>query len=141
MILFDDLRSTLAETLRSRVLVVFGRAVDAVNVGVEDDLTRGDLVVRGFPQPEAERLIRGMQFPQLIRSASVESDDDRVPFGSRRGGGGDVPRSAAITPRAFAFPLERTARRSAGGLGVGGRDSREEDFPGDRGRSSAHWRA
>ena len=74
MILFDDLRSTLAETLRSRVLVVFGRAVDVVNVGVEDDLARGDLVVRGFPQPEAQRLIRGMQFPQLIRSASVESD-------------------------------------------------------------------
>ena len=42
MQLFDDLRSTLAETLRARVLVLFGRAIDRVDVEIEDDVTRGD---------------------------------------------------------------------------------------------------
>jgi hypothetical protein len=81
MILFDDLRDTLAETLRSRVLVVFGRAVDRVDVDIEEDVTRGDLsvapaILPASPDPKSasERLIHGMHLPQLIRSASVESD-------------------------------------------------------------------
>jgi hypothetical protein len=77
MLLFDDLRSILADTLRARVLVVFGRAVDAVEVDLEDDVSRGDFRVAPAILPadlDRERLIRDMHFPQLVRSASVESD-------------------------------------------------------------------
>jgi len=75
MNLIDDLRAELAETLRSRVLVVFGRAIDPVEVEqVEDDLLR----VRplGF---DSERLIAGMRLPQLVASATVE-DDGSIEF-------------------------------------------------------------
>jgi hypothetical protein len=77
MILFDDLREALAETLRSRALIVFGRAVDRVDVDLEEDVTRGDLRVAPAILPakeDAERLIRGIHLPQLVRSSSVESD-------------------------------------------------------------------
>ena len=81
MILFDDVRDTLAETLRSRVLVVFGRAVDRVDIDLEEDLDRGDLRVApailpasSDPKGDAERLVSGMHLPQLVRSVSVESD-------------------------------------------------------------------
>ena len=69
MILFDDLRSELAETLRSRVLVVFGRVVDRVDVEIEDDSLR--VAPLGV---DAHRLIEGMRLPQLVRSATVSSD-------------------------------------------------------------------
>jgi hypothetical protein len=67
MILFDDLRSELAEALRTRMLVVFGRAVDRVDVEEADDSFR--VAPLGV---DAARLIAGMHLPPLIRSADVE---------------------------------------------------------------------
>jgi hypothetical protein len=82
--LFDDLRFTLADTLRSRVLVLFGRAIDRVDVEIEEDVGRGDLVTNVATAIEpadgtvaraaAERLTNGMHLPQLVASASIESD-------------------------------------------------------------------
>jgi len=75
MNLIDDLRAELAETLRSRVLVVFGRAIDPIEVEqVADDLLR----VRplGF---DYKRLIAGMSLPQLVASATV-ADDGSIEF-------------------------------------------------------------
>ena len=80
MILFDDLRNELAETLRSRVLVVFGRVADRIDVEEADDSFR---VVP--PSVDSERLIAGMHLPALVRSASVESDGTIV-FHLDRGG-------------------------------------------------------
>ena len=68
MILLDDLRSELAETLRSRVLV-FGRVVDRVDIEIEDDALR--VAPLGV---DSHRLIEGMHLPQLVRSATVASD-------------------------------------------------------------------
>ena len=70
MNLIDDLRAELAETLRSRLLVVFGRVVDRVDV----EQVNGELLrVRplGF---DSERLIAGMHLPQLVASATVAED-------------------------------------------------------------------
>jgi hypothetical protein len=69
MILFDDLRAELAETLRSRVLVVFGRVVDSVAVEIEDGFFR--VPPLGV---DSRRLIAGMRLPQLVTSATVEED-------------------------------------------------------------------
>jgi len=69
MILFEDLRTELAEALRSRILVVFGRVVDHVDVDDADDSFR--VAPLGV---DSERLIAGMHVPQLVRSATVESD-------------------------------------------------------------------
>jgi hypothetical protein len=80
MILFDDLRNELAETLRSRVLVVFGRVVDRVDVEEADDSFR--VAPLGV---DSERLIAGMHLPQLVRSATVEKDGTIV-FHLDRGG-------------------------------------------------------
>lgn len=105
MELFDDLRSALADTLRARVLVLFGRAIDRVDVEVEDDIARGDLVtnvaidvapaispVTGGSADEtqsaaraiAERLTHDMHLPQLVASASIE-DDGTIEFHLDRG--------------------------------------------------------
>lgn len=69
MTLIDDLRAELAETLRSRVLVVFGRVVERVEVEVDDGFLR--VPPFGF---DSERLIAGMHLPPLVESASVASD-------------------------------------------------------------------
>ena len=80
MILFDDIRSELAEALRSRVLVVFGRVVDRVDVEEADDSFR--VAPLGV---DSERLIAGMHLPQLVRSATVENGGTIV-FHLDRGG-------------------------------------------------------
>lgn len=80
MIVFDELRTELAETLRARVLVVFGRVVDRVEVEDAGDSFR----VAPFGV-DSERLIAGMRLPQLVRSASVEKDGAIV-FHLDRGG-------------------------------------------------------
>ena|ERR1051326_2121861 len=67
--MFDDLRSELAEALRTRVLVVFGRVVDRVDVEEADDSFR--VAPLGV---DSNRLIAGMHLPQLVGSATVESD-------------------------------------------------------------------
>jgi hypothetical protein len=67
--IFDDLRNDIAETLRSRVLVVFGRVVDRVDVELENDLLR----VKPLGV-DAHRLIEGMHLPQLVQSATVENN-------------------------------------------------------------------
>jgi hypothetical protein len=93
--LFDDLRSMLADTLRARVLVLFGRVIDRVDVEIEEDIARGDLVTNvainvapaispatvgssgelaAAAREVAERLIHGMLLPQLVASASIEND-------------------------------------------------------------------
>lgn len=69
MTLFDDLRNELAETLRSRVLVVFGRVAGRIDVEETDDSFR--VAPLGV---DSARLIAGMHLPALVRSASVESD-------------------------------------------------------------------
>jgi len=69
MILFDELRSELADTLRARVLAVFGRVADRVEVEDADDSFR--VAPLGV---DSDRLIAGMHLPLFIRSASVESD-------------------------------------------------------------------
>ncbi|HEX7192623.1 MAG TPA: hypothetical protein VF381_13735 [Thermoanaerobaculia bacterium] len=69
MTLFDDLRTELADTLRSRVLVVFGRVVDRVDVEEESDSLR--VAPLGV---DSERLIAGMHLPPLVRSATVGKD-------------------------------------------------------------------
>lgn len=105
MELFDDLRSTLADTLRARVLVLFGRAIDRVEVETEEDISRGDLVTNVAPgvapaispatvgspselaaaaRAVAEQLTHGMHLPQLVASASVE-DDGTIEFHLDRG--------------------------------------------------------
>ena len=69
MTLIDELRSEIAETLRSRVLVVFGRVVDRVEVELEDDLLRVEPL-----GVDSHRLVAGMHLPQLIASVTVASD-------------------------------------------------------------------
>jgi len=69
MILLDDLRNELAETLRTRVLVVFGRVVDRVDVEIGGDFLR--VAPLGVDSP---RLIEGMPMPPFIRFATVEGD-------------------------------------------------------------------
>ncbi|HEY2091567.1 MAG TPA: hypothetical protein VGJ81_06745 [Thermoanaerobaculia bacterium] len=70
MTLIDDLRAELAERLQTRVLVVFGRAIDRVEVvEVEGDLLR--VPPLGV---DAARLMAGMQLPQLVASVTVEKD-------------------------------------------------------------------
>ena len=69
MILFDDLRNELAETLQARMLVVFGRAVDRVAVEEADDSFR--VAPLGV---DSQRLIAGMHLPPLVRSTSVEKE-------------------------------------------------------------------
>jgi hypothetical protein len=69
MILFDELRTELAETLRARMLAVFGRVADRVDVEEADDSFR--VAPLGV---DSERLIAGMHLPTLVRSASVEKD-------------------------------------------------------------------
>ena len=69
MILFDDLRNELAETLRTRVLVVFGRVVDRVDVEIGGDFLR--VAPLGV---DSHRLIDGMPMPSFIRFATVEGD-------------------------------------------------------------------
>ena len=80
MILFDDLRTELAEALKSRALAVFGRVIDRVGVEEADD----SFLVAPFGV-DSERLIAGMHLPQLVRSASVEKDGTIV-FHLDRGG-------------------------------------------------------
>lgn len=80
MILFDDIRAELAETLRSRALVVFGRVVDRVDVEEADDSYR--VAPLGV---DSHRLIAGMHLPPLVRSAAVEQDGTIV-FHLDRGG-------------------------------------------------------
>jgi hypothetical protein len=80
MTLFDDIRMELAETLRSRALVVFGRVVDRVDVEEADDSFR----VAPFGV-DSERLIARMHLPLLVRSATVEKDGTIV-FHLDRGG-------------------------------------------------------
>jgi hypothetical protein len=103
--LFDDLRGTLADTLRARVLVLFGRAIDRVDVEIEHDIARGDLVANvaidvapaispattgsagdlaAAARAVAEQLTHGMHLPQLVASASIE-DDGRIKFHLDRG--------------------------------------------------------
>jgi len=99
--LLDDLRSTLADTLRSRVLVLFGRAIDRAGVEIEHDIARGDLVTNvamnvapatdgssgelaAAARAVAEQLTHGMHLPQLVASASIE-DDGRIEFHLDRG--------------------------------------------------------
>jgi hypothetical protein len=69
MILFDDVRHDLAETLQSRVLAVFGRVVDRVDVEI-----RGDFLRVAQLGVDSHRLIEGMSMPQFIRFATVGSD-------------------------------------------------------------------
>ncbi len=80
MILFDELRNELAEALRTRMLVVFGRVVDRVDVEDADDSFR--VAPLGV---DSNRLITGMHLPQLVTSASVEKDGTIV-FHLDRGG-------------------------------------------------------
>ena len=105
MHLFDDLRDTLADTLRARVLVLFGRAIDRVDVEIEDEIARGDLFTNvaiemapaispatggsaseteSAARAVAERLTHGMHLPQLVASASIE-DDGTIEFHLDRG--------------------------------------------------------
>ena len=69
MTLFDDVRTELAEMLYSRVLAVFGRVADRIDVEEANDSFR--VAPLGV---DSERLIAGMHLPQFVRSASVESD-------------------------------------------------------------------
>ena len=69
MTLFDDVRTELEETLRSRVLAVFGRVAERIEVEEADDSFRV-----APPGVDSERLIAGMHLPQFVPSASVESD-------------------------------------------------------------------
>ncbi len=69
MILFDDLRSELAESLRTRALAVLGRVVDRVEVEEAGDSFR--VAPLGV---DAARLIAGMHLPQLVLSATAEKD-------------------------------------------------------------------
>ena len=80
MILFDDIRTELAEALRSLVLAVFGRVVDHVDVEEADDSFR--VAPLGV---DSERLIAGMHLPQLVSNATVEKDGAIV-FHLDRGG-------------------------------------------------------
>lgn len=80
--LLEQITEQLAETLKSRVLALFGHAVDRVVLQAPPKLAMGDLAtpvalelakaLKRKPREIAETIAHGMTMPSLIASVSVE---------------------------------------------------------------------
>ncbi len=80
--ILETITEQLTETLKSRVLALFGHAVDRVILQAPPKLSMGDLatplalelakVLKRKPREIAEALISGLQLPLFVASVSVE---------------------------------------------------------------------
>ena len=80
--ILEELTERLTETLRSRVLNIFGHAVERVVMQTPPKLAMGDLasplalelarVLKKSPRQIAEGILDGMELPPLVRKASIE---------------------------------------------------------------------
>ena len=80
--ILDELTSRLTELLRSRVLALFGHAVERVVLQTPPRLSMGDLAtplalelakaLKKSPRVIAETLLKGIELPPLVTSATVE---------------------------------------------------------------------
>jgi arginyl-tRNA synthetase len=80
--ILEDITQQLTETLKSRVLALFGHAVDRVVLQTPPKLNMGDLAtpialelakaLKRKPREIAEQLANGMELPQLVESVTVE---------------------------------------------------------------------
>lgn len=80
--ILESILEQLTETLKSRVLALFGHAVDRVVLQTPPKLNMGDLatpialelakVLKRKPREIAEQLANGMELPQLVESVTVE---------------------------------------------------------------------
>jgi arginyl-tRNA synthetase len=81
-LILEQITDELTETLRSRVLTLFGHAVDRVVLQAPPRLTMGDLAtplplelakaLKRKPREIAETIRNGIALPQLVASVSVE---------------------------------------------------------------------
>jgi arginyl-tRNA synthetase len=81
-VILEQITEQLTETLRARVLTLFGHAVDRVVLQTPPKLAMGDLAspialelakaLKRKPREIAEQLATGMQLPQLVAAVSVE---------------------------------------------------------------------
>ena len=80
--ILEQISEQLTETLRSRVLTLFGHAVDRVVLQAPPRLSMGDLatplclelakVLRRKPREVAEELARGFPLPMFVRTVTIE---------------------------------------------------------------------
>src|SRR5688572_21756027 len=80
--ILEDITNQLTETLKSRVLVLFGHPVERVVLQTPPKLNMGDLAtpialelakaLKRKPREIAEQLAAGMELPALVASVSVE---------------------------------------------------------------------
>src|SRR5712692_10922723 len=80
--ILEQITEQLSETLRSRVLVLFGHAVDRVILQAPPRLNMGDLAtplclelakaLKRKPREIAETLARDLPVPALVQSVNVE---------------------------------------------------------------------
>lgn len=80
--ILEDITQQLSETLKSRVLALFGHPVERVILQTPPKLNMGDLAtpialelakaLKRKPREIAEQLANGMELPQLVASVSVE---------------------------------------------------------------------
>jgi len=80
--ILEEVIDRLTETIRTRVLALYGQAVDRIVLKAPPRLSMGDLaspiamelarVLKRPPRQIAEGLLDGMELPPLVRSTSVE---------------------------------------------------------------------
>src|SRR5438034_9307033 len=80
--ILEEITQQLNETLRTRILTVFGHAVDRVILQAPPKLSMGDLAtplalelakaLKRKPREIADALVKGLELPVLVSSVTVE---------------------------------------------------------------------